>query len=116
MHAELTRHAKTRQQQRNIPPLITEWLIRYGDNTYLGRGTKALFFTKKKVRQLEKAVGKEPVRRLAEFLSCYLIVDVEHQKIITMAKRFDKTRFLKKVAIRGRSNKHAQRQNIHFLH
>ena len=98
----LTAHAKLRQQQRNIPPLITDWLIRYGKSTYLGSGRKVVFFTKAKIRHLEKSVGREPVRRLADFLNCYLIIENGSQIVITMGKRFLKTRFRDKWPSKGR--------------
>ena len=46
----MTNHAKHRQQQRGVPPMIVDWLLQYGETTYVGPGAKARFFTKRKVQ------------------------------------------------------------------
>ena len=93
MNKIMTDHARQRQQQRGVPPMIVDWLLHYGETTYIGRGAKARFFTKRRVRSLEKSMGRQIVRRMAEYMDCFLIQDNEEPVVITVGKRFDKTRF-----------------------
>jgi hypothetical protein len=86
-----TKHATIRSQQRGIPPLIQSWLLAYGEENYDGRGTLIRYFTNKSVRKMEREFGREPIRRMSEFLRCYL-VEGENGDIITVGKRYANTR------------------------
>lgn len=71
--SSLTTHAATRSQQRAIPPLVQEWLCQYGAEMYDNRGCIVRYFDKAAKRRLERAVGREPVRRMKDKLACYLV-------------------------------------------
>jgi hypothetical protein len=87
----LTEHATKRLKQRGIPPLITNWLLDYGEANYDGNGAIIRYFTKSSVREMEKDFGREPIRRLSEFLRCYLVQSIDGI-IVTIGKRHQNSR------------------------
>lgn len=83
-----TAHAQRRSQQRGIPPLISHWLLDYGEEQFDGHGGIVRYFTPHSVRSLERDIGKTPVRRMAEFLRCYLVQSSTDGAVITIGKRY----------------------------
>jgi hypothetical protein len=81
----LTRHASKRAQQRSLPPLIEEWLFRYGEAQHQGGGTEILYFSKRSYKRLRHHVGLQPIRKLQQYLDAYLIVS--DGRIVTMGHR-----------------------------
>ena len=81
---QLTKHAASRAQQRAVPPLIFDWLNRYGEEAYDGHGGIHRFFSKRSRRMMERDFGRMPVRRLAEFLGTYLVESVDDGQVITV--------------------------------
>ena len=81
----LTRHALVRQQQRGIPPLIVDWLLKYGDEKHNHRGAVIRYFSKKSKRRLRKDIGKLAFRRFEDWLRSYL-VEAEG-RVITVGHR-----------------------------
>ena len=73
MSTSLTIHAMTRSQQRAVPPLMQEWLLQYGAQMHDSRGGIIRYFDKAAKRRLERAFGREPVRRMKDKLGCYLV-------------------------------------------
>ena len=82
-----TRHASLRAQQRGVPPLVMQWLLNYGEETFDGHGGVIRYFTPQSLRRLERDVGRSPLKRLSEFLRCYLVQASEDGAIITVGKR-----------------------------
>jgi hypothetical protein len=87
----LTEHATKRLKQRGIPPLIRNWLLDYGEANYDGKGAVIRYFTKGSVREMERDFGREPIRRLSEFLRCYLVQSIDGA-IVTIGKRHQNSR------------------------
>lgn len=87
MHSPYTHHAAQRTQQRGIPPLINNWLLDYGDEVFDGHGGVIRYFSSSSIRLMERDVGKTPVKRLSEFLRCYLVESSVDGAIITVGKR-----------------------------
>lgn len=83
---ELTRHASVRAQQRGIPRLVVDWLEAYGEEMHDQDGTIILHFSKRSRRRLERDVGREPVRRLSNYLRCYVVVSNDGA-VITVGHR-----------------------------
>jgi hypothetical protein len=73
MNPNTTDHAQVRAQQRGVPPLVMHWLLDYGEETFDGRGGVLRYFTPRSIRQLEREVGQAPLKRLSEYLRCYLV-------------------------------------------
>ncbi len=82
-----TLHAQRRSQQRGIPPLISHWLLDYGEEQFDGHGGIVRYFTPQAVRSLERDIGRDPVRRMSEFLRCYLVQSSVDGAVITVGKR-----------------------------
>ncbi|MDD5240588.1 MAG: hypothetical protein PHG47_02580 [Sulfuricella sp.] len=80
-------HAKIRAQQRGIPPIVEWWLDEFGEPFYDGHGGIVTTFTKESVREMEKSLGREPVRRMSEFFKCYKVESSHDGTVITLGKR-----------------------------
>lgn len=87
-----TTHALHRAQQRGVPPLITSWLLDYGAEEFDGQGAVIRYFSKSSLRQMERELGVTPVKRLSEYLRCYLVQSNRDGSIITVGKRHPKKR------------------------
>lgn len=82
----MTKHAQARSQQRAIPPLIIEWLCRYGCRFEGTNGTTVCFFDRESRRCLASDVGHVVVRRLSDMLDTYLVLSGD--SIVTMGHRY----------------------------
>lgn len=70
-------HAVRRAQQRCIPSLAEQWLEEFGEEEFDGRGGIRRYFSKRSVRMLERAVGRDPVRRLSHYLDVYKVESLD---------------------------------------
>jgi hypothetical protein len=84
----LSRHAATRAQQRGIPPMVDDWLTLFGEEIYDGNGAIIVFFSRDSVRQLERQFGREPVRRMSEYLDCYKVMSSRDATVISIGHRY----------------------------
>ena len=82
-----TIHAGVRAQQRGVPPLVLNWLLDYGEETFDGHGGVLRYFTPRSIRNLEREVGQAPIKRLSEYLRCYLVQGSQDGIVITVGKR-----------------------------
>lgn len=80
-------HARTRAQQRCIPPLIDEWLDRFGSEQFDGRGGVVKYFSRTSIRVMERSLGRSPVRKMAEFLHAYKVESSHDGTTITYGHR-----------------------------
>jgi predicted SnoaL-like aldol condensation-catalyzing enzyme len=92
MEPVFSRHASHRAQQRGVPPLISNWLIDYGEEVFDGRGGVVRYFTRDSIRRMERDFGREPVKRLSEFLRCYLVMSANDGTVVTVGKRHQNKR------------------------
>ncbi len=83
----MTEHAKIRSQQRGIPPLVIEWLEDFGEQNHDHRGAVVFHFSKQARRRLERAVGRQPVKRMSEWLDAYVVVATDGS-IVTVGRRW----------------------------
>ena len=88
MLAPTTAHAAIRTQQRGIPPLISNWLLDYGEEVFDGHGGVVRYFSPSCIRRMEREIGKAPLQRMSEFLRCYLVQGSNDGAIITVGKRY----------------------------
>ena len=89
MDSIYTTHAAIRSQQRGIPPLVGDWLLDYGREEFTGHGQIIRYFSNDSIRKMEGDIGKTPVRRMAEYLRCYM-VQSNDGVVITVGKRHPK--------------------------
>ena len=87
----ISMHARTRMQQRGLPPLVLHWLDAYGNESHDGRGAVIRHFTRQSRRRLERDIGREPVRRMHEFLNAYAVYGSDGT-LITAGHRYDRVR------------------------
>ena len=80
-------HARTRAQQRCIPPLVNEWLDRFGHEEYDGRGGVIRYFNHASIRVMERTFGRAPVSKLAEYLNVYKVESSLDGQVITIGHR-----------------------------
>lgn len=67
MNAEL--HAAMQAQQRGIPPLVEKWLDEVGEERPDRYRGVVKFFSRVSVRPMERASGRAPKRKLAEYFN-----------------------------------------------
>jgi hypothetical protein len=82
-----TNHAAIRSQQRGIPPLISNWLLDYGDEIFDGHGGVVRCFSPSGLRKMEREIGRAPLKRMSEYLRCYLVQSTSDGTIVTVGKR-----------------------------
>ena len=87
-----SRHAIERAQQRGVPPLITTWLLAYGEAVFDGHGGVVRYFTRASVRAMERELGTVPLKRLSEYLRCYLVQSSGDGTVITVGKLYKNKR------------------------
>lgn len=92
MQTAHTHHAYKRAQQRGIPPLIKTWLLDYGDEVFDGHGGIVRYFTRQSIRRMERDFGAAPLKRMHEYLRCYLVQSNNDGTIITVGKRHQNKR------------------------
>ena len=83
-----SKHAIQRAQQRGVPPLIQIWLLDYGKETFDGSGSVTRYFDRESIRRMEREIGATPIKRLSEYLRCYLVQSSTDGAIITVGKRY----------------------------
>jgi hypothetical protein len=82
-----TNHSVIRKQQRGVPPLIEQWLLDYGDEQYDGHGAVVRYFSNDAIKRLKREIGNTPLKRMHEFLRCYLVQSSRNGAVITVGKR-----------------------------
>ena len=87
----ITTHAQARMRQRGLPPLVLHWLDDYGDERHDGHGAVIRHFTRQARRRLERDVGREPVRRMHEYLDAYAVYG-NNGGLITVGHRYQRIR------------------------
>ena len=87
-----TYHAECQAKQRGVPPLIQSLLNQYGDEDYDGHGGCRIFFSKRSIRQMQRDMGRAPVRKISEWLDVYLVESSHDGKIITIGHRYRRIR------------------------
>lgn len=87
METPYTDHARARSQQRGIPPLISTWLLDYGHEIYDGHGGVVRCFTPSSIRIMEREIGRAPLKRMSEYLRCYLVQSSNDGSVVTVGKR-----------------------------
>ncbi|MFH1871093.1 MAG: hypothetical protein ABIK82_17360 [Pseudomonadota bacterium] len=84
---ETTVHARQRARERGIPPLVIDWLLKFGETEWDHHGAQVKFFTRKSRRRIDQAVGTQITRRMHEFLDSYAVVTLDGA-LITCGHRY----------------------------
>lgn len=84
----MTKHAQDRRQQRCIPPMVEDLLMKFGTTVYLGGGCTKLFFDKRARRKVQAYAG--PIAaKLNEHLDAYLVLS-QSDDPITVAHLYER--------------------------
>ncbi len=78
-----TKHARTRAQQRCIPPLVNQWLDQYGEEHYDDYGGIKIYFSRKSKRKMERELGRGPIQYLSRYLRAYKVESSSGGQVIT---------------------------------
>ncbi|EGJ09056.1 hypothetical protein [Rubrivivax benzoatilyticus] len=89
MTLDLTQHAAKRCQQRAIPPLVVDLVMRFGRRERAIGGAEKVFLDQRARRQVERYVGARFVKTLERHLDVYLVVG-EGDRVITAAHRLER--------------------------
>ena len=81
----MTRHARTRMQQRSIPPIVISWLSNYGEEGVAPGGATVLYFSKRSRKRMKSDMGKVIYNKVKSFLNTYLVLDKD--KILTTGRQ-----------------------------
>jgi hypothetical protein len=82
-----TLHATRRAQQRCLPPLVEEWLDRFGEEEYDGHGGVITFFSRASRRAMQREFGRGPVRKFAEYFGAYKVESSHDGRTLTVGHR-----------------------------
>lgn len=80
-----TMHSEIRQQQRGVPPIIVDLLIKFGNREHDARGGEVLYFDKKSKKKVETYVGGL-FGKLNEHMDAYAVI--ASGKLITVGSRY----------------------------
>ena len=83
-----SKHAKDRNQQRCIPPIVHAWLDDYGRCKFDGQGACIVYFDKSGIRRMEKELGKQFVRENKKYWRIYRVESNEDSSVITCGHRY----------------------------
>ncbi len=76
-----------RSQQRGIPPFIDQLLDLYGHEEHVGTGRVMMYLDKASIREMERDMGREPVRRMGDWLRAFKIKSAIDGATITIGHR-----------------------------
>lgn len=79
-----TLHADIRKQQRAIPNIVEMWLDEFGDEEHDHHGGVRIYFSKRSVRNMERAYGAKFVRENKKYLNAYKVESFSCGITITM--------------------------------
>jgi len=85
LDATYTLHARTRAQQRSLPPAIINWLLQFGHETR-HNGADVFCFDKQSRKRLMRFLGATAFRRIEDLLDAYVVVSDDGQ-ILTVGHR-----------------------------
>lgn len=80
-----TLHTIARSQQRGIPPIIIDLLLKFGAREHDGRGAEICYFNNKSKKKIQTYTGGL-LSKLSEELNAYAVV--EGEIIITVGTRY----------------------------
>jgi len=81
----MSQHAQKRSQQRGVPPLIVDLLLRFGSREHDRHGAEICYFDHQSKKRLHSYAGSL-VEKISEQLDAYVVV--AEGNVITVGKRF----------------------------
>ena len=93
MQENLTLHAKKRLQERSITIELVRLLLVRGTREHIGSGIVRRSFPRRDQKKIAREISDCTPMNLDKALNCYLLQCSETGTVITVAKRFQQTRF-----------------------
>lgn len=84
---DISHHAGVRAQQRAVPPMILDWLLDYGNESYDHHGGVIYAFTKRSRHRIERVVGSKVIKLMSPWMNAYVVCSARDGKIITIGRR-----------------------------
>jgi len=78
-----THHCRARNQQRNIPPVVHQWLSNYGQEIHDGSGAIKVYFNRKSMREMERDFGRHFIQENKKYLKVYRVESLRDGRVIT---------------------------------
>jgi|APLak6261690937_1056196.scaffolds.fasta_scaffold07532_2 hypothetical protein len=86
-----TLHTNTRAQQRGVPPVIIDLLLKFGAREHDGRGAEICYFNSKSKKKVQSYMGGL-LGKLSEELNAYAVVNGD--TVITVGTRYKRINHL----------------------
>ena len=82
----MTHRDKINHKKRAIPPIIINWLRKFGCRITGMNGTTVIYFDKQSKRTMCSEVGHIVIRRLDDMMDAYVVMSED--KVIAVGHRF----------------------------
>jgi hypothetical protein len=82
-----TNHAALRVEQRGIPPMFIDLLIKYGEKKHSGHDGIIRYFSKKSKKKMQYELGNSVINQLSRFMNIYLVHSKDQKVLITAGRR-----------------------------
>lgn len=83
-------HGEVRQQQRGIPSVIVDLVLRYGSREYDHRGGVVKYLDRRGRKVIEQNMGRDFVKRHSDQMGVYVVQSVTDGRVITCGHRYAK--------------------------
>ncbi len=74
--------------------MVEQWLDDFGEEQYDGHGCVIRYFSRSSKRAMERAFGRSPLRKMAEYLDAYKVESSRNGEVITVGHRVRRIRRL----------------------
>ncbi len=88
MHS--SHHGNVRRQQRGIPAVIVDLVVKFGRHEYDHRGGVMKYLDRRGRKVIEQNMGRDFVKRHAEQMDVYVVQSATDGTVITCGHRYAK--------------------------
>lgn len=81
-------HGEIRQQQRGIPSVIVDLVLRYGSREYDHRGGVVKYLDRRARRAIEQNMGRDFVKSHSDQMNVYVVQSATDGHVITCGHRY----------------------------
>lgn len=83
-------HGEIRQQQRGIPSVMVDLVLRYGSREYDHRGGVVKYLDRRGRKVIEQNMGRDFVKRHGDQMDVYVVQSATDGRVITCGHRYAK--------------------------
>jgi len=81
-------HGEIRQQQRGIPSVIVDLVLKYGSREYDHRGGVVKYLNRRGRKVIEQNMGSDFVKRHSDQMNVYVVQSATDGRVITCGHRY----------------------------